>query len=166
MTLIQVQDELKGFNIREGGISISNQPSDLANKEPPLRLAIIVPYRDRKTNLHLFLLYMHQFLTRQNVFYGIYLVEPEKNLKFNRAMLINIGYIESLKQTEYNWNCFVFHDVDLLPESEKNVYGCDKNFPKQMAIAVNINSYSYVQFFYILNSFRKLLIEIFNLIKC
>jgi hypothetical protein len=142
MTLIQVQEELKSFNIREGGISIPTSDSSLSKKEKSLRLAIIVPYRDRETNLHLFLLYMHQFLAKQNVYYGIYLVEPIKNLKFNRAMLINIGYIESLKETEFNWNCFIFHDVDLLPESEKNFYNCDSNFPKQMAIAVNINSYS------------------------
>ena len=34
------------------------------------------------------------------------------------------------------------HDVDMLPENEQNIYNCDRNFPKQMAIAVNINSYS------------------------
>jgi hypothetical protein len=142
MTLIQVQGELKSFNIREGGISIPNSDSSLSNKEKPLRLAIIVPYRDRETNLHLFLFFMHQLLSKQNVYYGIYLVEPLENLKFNRAMLINIGFVESNKDKTKNFNCYIFHDVDMLPENQKNIYECDFKFPKQMAIAVNINSYS------------------------
>ena len=151
MTLAQITKELKHLNLRNGGKWYPNKNSLAhANAQPNrqknltnsrLRLAIIVPYRDRLINLHLFLFYMHQFLTRQNVYYGIYLVEPLNGLKFNRAMLINIGFVESLKEEDH-WNCFIFHDVDMLPESEQNIYGCDWNFPRQMAIAVNINSYS------------------------
>ena len=142
MTLTQVQHELKHLNINPGGIWIPTQSLNSSTTNKPLRLAIIVPYRNREANLHLFLLYMHQFLTKQNVYYGIYLVEPLQKLKFNRAMLINIGYVESLREKNTDWNCFIFHDVDLLPENEKNIYKCDLYFPKQMAIAVNINGYS------------------------
>lgn len=150
MTLIQVEEELKNMNILEGGKFLPaslalNNSSISSSSSDRLKVAIIIPYRDRQANLHLFLLYMHQFLSRQNIYYGIYLVEPLQKLKFNRAMLINIGYVESLKDDD--WNCFIFHDVDLLPENEKNFYKCDKQYPKQMAIAVNINSYSDSEFF-------------------
>ena len=30
---------------------------------------------------------------------------------FNRAKLLNVGFMEALKL--YDWQCFVFHDVDL-----------------------------------------------------
>jgi hypothetical protein len=37
--------------------------------------------------------------------------------KFNRAMLMNIGFVEALKI--YDYQCFIFHDVDLIPETNK-----------------------------------------------
>lgn len=73
-------------------------------------VAIIIPYRDRAKNLELFLRYMHEFLRGKKINYGIYLVEPVGDLLFNRALLINIGFIESLKDN-FNWNCFIFHDI-------------------------------------------------------
>jgi hypothetical protein len=126
--------------LKPGGIQNRNENKRIAKNQ--LRLAIVVPYRNREKNLHLFLFFMHQFLSKQNVYYGIYLVEPLMDLKFNRAMLINIGFAESNKEKAKKFNCFIFHDVDMLPENQKNIYECDLKFPKQMAIAVNINSYS------------------------
>ena len=67
---------------------------------------------------------MHPFLMKQNLDYGIYIVEPLKELTFNRALLMNIGYLESLKMTNEKWDCFMFHDVDLIPEDERNIYSC------------------------------------------
>lgn len=111
------------------------------HRERSQRVAIIVPYRDRIRNLNIFLLYMHRFLVKQNIQYGIYLVEPVKKLKFNRALLLNIGFIESLKENE--WDCFIFHDVDMLPENDQNIYQCDLKQPKQMAISINTYFYTY-----------------------
>ncbi len=68
-----------------------------------------VPYRNRDVQLRLFLNHMHVFLQKQLIDYAIYIVEEDVDLLFNRALLMNIGYIEALK--DYNWDCFVFHDV-------------------------------------------------------
>jgi hypothetical protein len=51
------------------------------------KVAIVVPYRDRLENLELFLMHMHPFLKKQQLEYGIYLVEPLANLTFNRGKL-------------------------------------------------------------------------------
>ena len=39
------------------------------------RVAIIVPYRDRETHLKMFLQHLHPFLQRQQLDYGIYVIE-------------------------------------------------------------------------------------------
>jgi hypothetical protein len=41
---------------------------------------------------------------------------------FNRAALMNIGFLEALKQ--HDFDCFVFHDVDLLPLDTRLPYTC------------------------------------------
>jgi hypothetical protein len=33
-------------------------------------------------------------------------------------MLMNIGFVEALRNEYYH--CFVFHDIDLLPEDDRN----------------------------------------------
>ena len=133
LTFETIKSELSYIPIVHGG---KHRPS---NKQNVAKVAIIVPYRDRMVNLKLFLEYMHQYLSEQNIYYGIYVVEPKAKLIFNRALLMNIGFNEALK--EDSWNCFVFHDVDLLPENDTNIYGCDRDFPKQMAISISIHNY-------------------------
>ncbi|XP_029956090.1 beta-1,4-galactosyltransferase 4-like isoform X2 [Salarias fasciatus] len=68
------------------------------------------------------------------------------NATFNRAKLLNIGYLEALK--DYNWDCFIFHDVDLVPEDDRNLYVCAET-PKHMAGGRNTTGYkmSYPRYF-------------------
>jgi hypothetical protein len=56
------------------------------------RVAIIVPFPDREEHLRTFLFYMHSFLPRQQVDYGIFIVEQDGAGAFDRA--------ESTKQME------------------------------------------------------------------
>ncbi len=109
------------------------------------RVAIIIPYRNRAKNLKLFLTYMHQFLSSQqqnNISYGIYLVEPIKSIQFNKALSMNIGFIEVNKQLLDSCNCFIFHDIDILPENELISYKCNNKMPKQMATSISRFNYS------------------------
>ena len=53
---------------------------------------------------------------------------------FNRAMLFNVGFKEALKFDEYK--CFIFHDVDLLPEDYRNKYNCNSS-PRHMSNAMD-----------------------------
>ncbi len=57
---------------------------------------------------------------------------------FNRAKLLNVGYLEALK--DYSWDCFIFHDVDLVPENDRNLYICDKQ-PKHLVVGRNVTGY-------------------------
>lgn len=58
---------------------------------------------------------------------------------------MNIGFNESILQ--HNFDCFIFHDVDLLPEIDQNLYVCSKNSPRHFSAAVNTHGYKYVHYF-------------------
>lgn len=98
------------------------------------RVAIIVPYRNRSKDLAIFLKNIHPFLIKQQLEYGVFVIEQAVGTKFNRAMLLNVGYLEAKKIK--NWDCFIFHDVDLLPMDDRNLYTCSKN-PRHLAVAVD-----------------------------
>jgi len=102
--------------------------------KPRHKVAIIVPYRDREDHLRAFLINIHRFLQLQQSEYGIYIVEQSGNGPFNRAMLMNVGAAEALKQHDYQ--CFIFHDVDLLPEDDRNLYTCPIQ-PRHMSVSVD-----------------------------
>lgn len=81
-------------------------------------LAIIIPYRDREAHLKKFVPHMNKFLNNK-VNYKIIFVEQANDKPFNRAKLLNVGFLEN-KENDY----FCFHDIDMLPTDEK----CDYTF--------------------------------------
>lgn len=98
------------------------------------KTAVIIPHRNREVHLKYLLYYMHPFLQRQQLNYGIYIIHQAGNYTFNRAKLLNVGFKEAMK--EEDWDCMFFHDVDLIPEDDRNIYTCDK-FPKHASIAMD-----------------------------
>ena len=84
---------------------------------------------------------MHPFLAEQNIEYAIYVVESAAGTVFNRGLLKNVGFIESLKDTDDHWDCFFFHDVDVIAENRENIYHCNDSFPIHYAVSVSLYSY-------------------------
>ncbi|CAM9118991.1 unnamed protein product [Lampetra planeri] len=84
-------------------------------------------------HLHPFLL-----LQRQQLHYAIYVIQQAGDATFNRAKLLNVGYLEALK--DYSWDCFILHDVDLVPENDYNLYVCDSQ-PKHLVVGRNATGY-------------------------
>lgn len=107
---------------------------------------VVVPFRNRAEHLEAFLLRMHPFLQAQNMSYSIFVVEQLPGKLFNRAKLFNVGALEaqvnsirvcdvypprfmhfSLQKMRKNLKqCFIFHDVDLLPLNAQNLYACSR----------------------------------------
>ena len=133
-TFEEVEDNLKYLNISDGGQFF---PTHCIAQ---FKVALIIPYRNREHNLKIFLRHIHPFLVKQELAYGIYLIEPMNNLTFNRGLLMNIGFVESLKLSINKWDCFIFHDVDLLPEDLRNFYSCPE-MPRHMSAAVSTFGY-------------------------
>ena len=113
-----------------------NSVESACKSEPELfkNIALIVPYRDRLHSLQVFLSNMHRILARMNINYAVYVIEPVADIAFNRGLLMNIGFVESIldmletsparpfqllrsnlsriQETPSFWDCFIFHDVN------------------------------------------------------
>ena len=82
------------------------------------KLCIVVPYRDREEHLNKFTPHMKKYMEKnEDVDYKIIIVEQADTKPFNRAKLLNIGFLEN-RESDY----FIFHDVDMLPEDSDYCY--------------------------------------------
>ena len=66
--------------------------------------------------------------------------------KFNRAKLLNVGFHEA--SSEYDFECFTFHDIDLIPEDDRILYTCP-DLPRHLSRGVDKFKYKlpYVNIF-------------------
>ncbi|XP_008114833.1 beta-1,4-galactosyltransferase 1 isoform X1 [Anolis carolinensis] len=113
------------------------------------KVAIIIPFRNRDEHLKYWLYYLHPILQRQQLDYGIYVINqggkerrnagrPAASMggeeTFNRAKLLNVGFKEALK--DYDYDCFVFSDVDLIPMDDRNIYKCYSQ-PRHLSVSMD-----------------------------
>lgn len=105
----------------------SYKPKECISRD---RVAIVVSCRGREHQIPIFLKNLHPFLMRQQIEYQIFIVYQTRGYWFNRATLFNVGYVEALKVKR--WDCFIFHDVDLLPMNDHNLYHCPRTNPRHM----------------------------------
>ncbi|MBY0431813.1 MAG: galactosyltransferase, partial [Rhodospirillales bacterium] len=79
------------------------------------RLTIIVPYRDRESQLRNWLPYLRLYFARDKIDRHIevrfLVVEQANDLPFNRGRLLNIGFVLAEESSDY----VCFHDVDYMP---------------------------------------------------
>nr|XP_056704471.1 beta-1,4-galactosyltransferase 1 [Euleptes europaea] len=138
VSLKKVEEE--NPDLREGG---RYTPKDCIALQ---KVAIIIPFRNRDEHLRYWLYYLHPILQRQQLDYGIYVINQGGEETFNRAKLLNIGFIEALK--EYDYDCFVFSDVDLVPMDDRNTYKCYDQ-PRHLSVSMDKFGFSlpYNQYF-------------------
>lgn len=98
------------------------------------KVAMIIPFRNRDEHLKYWLYYLHPILQRQQLDYGVYVINQDGDATFNRAKLLNIGYAEALK--DYDYECFVFSDVDLIPMDDRNTYKCYSQ-PRHLSVSMD-----------------------------
>ncbi|XP_031169602.1 beta-1,4-galactosyltransferase 1 isoform X2 [Sander lucioperca] len=128
MALDLQQVEKENPNLRPGGRS---WPTACTAQQ---KVAIIIPFRKREEHLKFWLYYLHPILQRQQLDYGVYVINQDGDETFNRAKLLNIGYVEALK--EYDYECFVFSDVDLIPMDDRNTYKCFSQ-PRHLSVSMD-----------------------------
>lgn len=88
------------------------------NYESHHKLALLVPFRQRFEELMEFAPFIHNFLNQQAINHDIFILNQADNYRFNRASLINVGYLETKSSYDY----IAMHDVDLLPLNKELSY--------------------------------------------
>ena len=118
-------------------------------------VAIVIPYKERLDNLNTFLFNMHPFMQRQELAYQFFVVEQINNQPFNKGIIMNAGFKEivmlnRLRREFKNFvefECVIFHDVDLLPTNDLNLYSCPQK-PRHLSILVD--NFDYLKLYPIL----------------
>ncbi|XP_077430591.1 beta-1,4-galactosyltransferase 7 [Vanacampus margaritifer] len=95
----------------------------------PHKMALLIPFRERFEELLVFVPFMRAFLNKKKIAHQILIINQVDRFRFNRASLINVGYLESANDTDY----LAMHDVDLLPLNEALDYGFPANGPFHVA---------------------------------
>ena len=117
-------------------------PNDCSSDK---NLVVIIPYRHRPTQLTKLLYRLHSILQRQRRTYCIIVSEQYDLGQFNRGKLMNTGYLQSFHHNFFKIHgepqCFAFHDVDLLPEDDRNLFVCIEN--TAVHICDKLNKYEY-----------------------
>ncbi len=102
------------------------------------KIALIVPFRNRESQLKIFEDYFKKYLKEYD--YKIFVIEQSNdNLKFNRGILLNIGFKCALEE---GYNTFIYSDVDLLPPESLKEYYTKSNEKDIIHIAFSWNRYN------------------------
>ncbi|XP_071088816.1 beta-N-acetyl-D-glucosaminide beta-1,4-N-acetylglucosaminyl-transferase-like [Haliotis cracherodii] len=105
------------------------------------KTAIIIPFRERHRNLTILLNNLIPVLRNRNKDFTIFVIEQvDLDTTFNKALLMNAGFKEALKQDYFT--CFIFHDVDYIPETSNVPYECLLNRSYHLPSAVSIFNYT------------------------
>jgi hypothetical protein len=84
------------------------------DEEGGARVAIIIPYRARRNHLMRFLDHFAH-LDPHTVLYDMYVIEQDNDEKFNRGLLLDIGYLAAHSKNS-SYDRYIFHDVDSYPD--------------------------------------------------
>ncbi|XP_064409703.1 beta-1,4-galactosyltransferase 6 [Latimeria chalumnae] len=133
ITLDEIHQLFQDASMEPGG---HWKPQDC---KPRWKVAILIPFRNRHEHLPILFRHLIPLLQRQHLEFAFYVIEQAGTQPFNRAMLFNVGFKEAMK--DLNWDCLIFHDVDHIPENDRNYYGCGQ-MPRHFA--AKLDKYMYI----------------------
>lgn len=97
-------------------ITIDLLPNNYKSDDKDIIIAIIIPHRNRISHLNIFLDHINKLEKKNNHKFDLYIIDQNNYDRFNRGLLLNIGYYIAKKN--YNYDRYIFHDVDSYPSQE------------------------------------------------
>ena len=93
-------------------IDNSNIKSNIKSNKK-CKVAVIIPYRDREEHLKDFINCIAAYKNKEYI--DLFVIEQDNLDKFNRGLLLNIGFYLADRENKYKY--FIFHDVDSYPDN-------------------------------------------------
>ena len=125
--------------------------------EKNINIAIIIPHRNRIEHLKKFIDWINELNKKKNNNFDLYIIDQNNFDRFNRGLLLNIGYYIANKN--FNYDRYIFHDVDSYPDQtlfdlyfsniDKNIHyaspylGYKYNFDTFLGGVIGLNSNSF-----------------------
>jgi GT2 family glycosyltransferase len=91
-----------------------NYPQIIDKIKKDSELNVIIPIRDREDQLTDIIPVLTEVLKYQGIRPRFFVIEQEPEKEFNKAMLLNIGFLESQKENPDN-EYYLMNDVDIYP---------------------------------------------------
>ena len=111
------------------------------------KLCLLVPFRDRAEELLKFVPHISKFLSKQQIRHSIFVVNQADGLRFNRASLINVGFLHARSMLgDPECDYVGLHDVDLLPLNDALSYAFPSEGPLHVAAPGLHPKYNYPTF--------------------
>lgn len=130
--------EMKGIILKTVN---EDRETDITNK-----IAIIIGYHPsviKNDKLVLFVKNLIDFMKKTDQEFHIFIIQKPKDTKLNLGLLNNIGYDISEK---LDYNVFIFHNIDLLPNEDMLKYY--KIYPENpIQLGYNLNEYIYQKYY-------------------
>ncbi|XP_028391239.1 beta-1,4-galactosyltransferase 7-like isoform X2 [Dendronephthya gigantea] len=124
-------------------IVLADKPGKFKPVAPRHKLGVLVPYRDRLEELLIFVPHMSKFLNKQNITFHIYVINQVDLHRFNRAALLNAGFLFAANES---CDYIAMHDVDLLPLNNDLNYGYPSEGPFHVSSPSLHPKYHYAKF--------------------
>lgn len=85
------------------------------------KVAVIIPYRDRKSHLTRLLDFLYPIMQKQRLDFRFIVTEQYGDDLFNKGRIMNAAFKFAEK---LNVDCVIFHDVDMFPQDDRTPYNC------------------------------------------
>ena len=109
-------------------LQFSELKSDDCKTKNKAHIAIIIPYRDRLAHLQTFSQNFNKLLDNYHKSVNdkaeitVYVIEQDNDDKFNRGLLLNLGFVIANKDNAKGYDRYIFHDVDMAPNDNTFTY--------------------------------------------
>lgn len=114
------------------------KPNDCVSRD---KIAVITVCFRREFQLPIFLKNVHAHMMKQQLEYQIFVMTQMPGHMLNKAALYNVGFVEAMKIQD--WDCIIFHDIDMVPMDERNYYDCPRINPRHLGVDIDIFGYKY-----------------------
>ncbi|CAD5215419.1 unnamed protein product [Bursaphelenchus xylophilus] len=85
------------------------------------KVAVIIPYRDRKSHLTRLLDFLIPIMQKQRLDFRFIVTEQYGDDLFNKGRIMNAAFQLAVK---LKVDCVIFHDVDMFPQDDRTPYDC------------------------------------------